>query len=87
MGHDMKAMGSMPLMPGMLTRRRCKPGQSQRPGIRPSVSDRMINTIPARDHGGGFFDTAGAGQDNVLYDFATDMDNAARGNRNHEEML
>jgi len=85
MGHDMKAMGgmkmdSMPLMPGMLTPEQMKAlAKASGPAF-----DRLFLTGMIQHHTGALimvedlFDTAGAGQDNVLYDFATDVDNTQR---------
>jgi uncharacterized protein (DUF305 family) len=80
MGHDMKAMGSMPLMPGMLT-----PPQMQALAKASGPAfDHLFLTGMIQHHTGALimvedlFDTAGAGQDNVLYDFATDVDNTQR---------
>jgi uncharacterized protein (DUF305 family) len=84
-GHDMKAMagmemGSMPLMPGMLT-----PAQMQTLAkANGAAFDHLFLTGMIQHHTGALimvedlFDTAGAGQDNVLYDFATDVDNTQR---------
>jgi uncharacterized protein (DUF305 family) len=85
MGHDMKGMagmdmGSMPLMPGMLTAEQMKAlAKANGPSF-----DRLFLTGMIQHHTGALvmvedlFDTAGAGQDNVLYDFATDVDNTQR---------
>ena len=85
MGHDMKAMagmnmGAMPLMPGMLT-----PAQMQALAKASGPAfDHLFLTGMIQHHTGALimvedlFDTAGAGQDNVLYDFATDVDNTQR---------
>jgi uncharacterized protein (DUF305 family) len=85
MGHDMKAMagmnmGSMPMMPGMLT-----PAQMQALAKARGVAfDHLFLTGMIQHHTGALimvedlFDTASAGQDNVLYDFATDVDNTQR---------
>ena len=83
---DMKAMmdhmnmGSMPLMPGMLTPEQMKAlATATRRGLRPPVSDRHDSASHRRaDHGGGSVRHAGAGQDAVLFDFATDVDNTQR---------
>ena len=84
-GHDMKAMGgmdtgSMPLMPGMLTPQQMKAlAKASGPSF-----DRLFLTGMIQHHTGALvmvedlFDTAGAGQDNVLFDFATDVDNTQR---------
>jgi uncharacterized protein (DUF305 family) len=84
-GHDMKAMGgmdmaNMPLMPGMLTPQQMKDlAKASGPTF-----DRLFLTGMIQHHTGALimvedlFDTAGAGQDHVLYDFATDVDNTQR---------
>lgn len=84
-GHDMKAMSgmdmaSMPMMPGMLTPEQMKAlAKASGPAF-----DRLFLTGMIQHHTGALimvedlFDTAGAGQDNVLYDFATDVDNTQR---------
>jgi uncharacterized protein (DUF305 family) len=84
-GHDMKAMAgmnmsSMPMMPGMLTPRQMEElTKASGPAF-----DRLFLTGMIQHHTGALimvedlFDTAGAGQDNVLYDFATDVDNTQR---------
>jgi uncharacterized protein (DUF305 family) len=80
MGHDMKAMASMPLMPGMLTAAQM---QALAKASGPAF-DHLFLTGMIQHHTGALimvedlFDTAGAGQDNVLYDFATDVDNTQR---------
>jgi uncharacterized protein (DUF305 family) len=72
-------MGSM-LMPGMLTPQQMK---ALAAANGPSF-DRLFLTGMIQHHGGALvmvedlFDTAGAGQDNVLFDFATDIDNTQR---------
>lgn len=84
MGHmDGKApmdhmdMGSMPMMPGMLT-----PQQMQALAKATGASfDHLFLTGMIQHHTGALvmvqdlFDTPGAGQDNQLFDFATDVDN------------
>lgn len=86
--HDMKGMGamagmdmgSMPLMPGMLTPQQM---QALAKANGPSF-DHLFLTGMIQHHTGALvmvqdlFDTAGAGQDNVLFDFATDIDNTQR---------
>jgi uncharacterized protein (DUF305 family) len=74
-GHD-----SMPLMPGMLTPRQMKVlEQATGPAF-----DRLFLTGMIQHHTGALvmvqdlFDTPGAGQDAVLFDFATDVDNTQR---------
>src|SRR4029077_11693144 len=90
MGHDMKGMagvamggmgmGRMPMMPGMLTAGQMKAlAKANGPSF-----DHLFLTGMIQHHTGALvmaedlFDTAGAGQDNVLYDFATDIDNTQR---------
>ncbi|MCU1236662.1 MAG: hypothetical protein JWP63_4629 [Candidatus Solibacter sp.] len=82
MGHDMKGhdMNSMPMMPGMLTVPQMKAlAKASGPAF-----DYLFLTGMIQHHTGALimvedlFDTAGAGQDNVLYDFATDVDNTQR---------
>jgi len=70
-------MGSMGLMPGMLT-----PEQMQALAKASGPAfDHLFLTGMIQHHGGALimvqdlFDTPGAGQDNVLFDFATDIDN------------
>jgi uncharacterized protein (DUF305 family) len=85
MGHDMKGMAAMnmnamPMMPGMLTPQQMKDLEK----ARGAAFDRLFLTGMIQHHTGALimvedlFDTAGAGQDNVLYDFATDVDNTQR---------
>src|SRR5262249_30560828 len=76
-GHD---MSSMPLMPGMLTAEQMKAlAKASGPAF-----DRLFLTGMIQHHTGALimvddlFNTAGAGQDSVLYDFATDIDNTQR---------
>jgi uncharacterized protein (DUF305 family) len=73
-------MGSMPMMPGMLT-----PQQMQALAKATGTSfDRLFLTGMIQHHTGALvmvedlFGTPGAGQDNQLYDFATDVDNTQR---------
>ena len=84
-GHDMSAMGkmdmaSMPLMPGMLTPQQMKTLAK----ANGATFDHLFLTGMIQHHTGALimvedlFDTAGAGQDNVLFDFATDIDNTQR---------
>jgi uncharacterized protein (DUF305 family) len=84
-GHDMKAMGgmdmaSMPLMPGMLSADQMK-ALTKANG---TAFDHLFLTGMIQHHTGALimvedlFDTAGAGQDSALYDFATDVDNTQR---------
>jgi uncharacterized protein (DUF305 family) len=70
----------MPMMPGMLS-----PQQMDALGKATGRSfDRLFLTGMIQHHRGALvmvqdlFETAGAGQDNVLYDFATDIDNTQR---------
>jgi uncharacterized protein (DUF305 family) len=71
---------AMPLMPGMLTEAQM---QALAKASGPAF-DRLFLTGMIRHHTGALtmvedlFDTASAGQDNVLYDFATDVDNTQR---------
>jgi uncharacterized protein (DUF305 family) len=78
-GMDM-AGHSMPLMPGMLT-------PEQMEALRNAKNaefDRLFLTGMIQHHGGALtmvkdlFDTAGAGQDAELFNFATDADNSQR---------
>ena len=83
-GHDMSHMNmggmSMPLMPGMLTPEQMK-ALAKANG---SAFDHLFLTGMIQHHTGALimvqdlFDTPGAGQDNVLFDFATDIDNTQR---------
>lgn len=73
-------MGSMPLMPGMLTPEQMKAlARSSGPAF-----DHLFLTGMIQHHNGALvmvqdlFDTPGAGQDPVLFDFATDIDNTQR---------
>jgi uncharacterized protein (DUF305 family) len=77
---DHMDMGAMPLMPGMLT-----PPQMQALAKASGKSfDRLFLTGMIQHHTGALvmvqdlFNTPGAGQDNVLFDFATDVDNTQR---------
>jgi uncharacterized protein (DUF305 family) len=73
-------MGAMPMMPGMLTPQQMK---ALAKATGPSF-DRLFLTGMIQHHTGALvmvedlFDTPGAGQDNVLFDFATDVDNTQR---------
>jgi uncharacterized protein (DUF305 family) len=82
---DMKSMdhmnmGSMPLMPGMLTPQQMKALER---ATGPAF-DHLFLTGMIQHHTGALvmvqdlFDTPGAGQDAVLFDFATDVDNTQR---------
>ena len=72
--------GAMPLMPGMLTPQQME-GLAKAKG---PEFDRLFLTGMIQHHNGALimveelFDTPGAGQDAVLYDFATDIDNTQR---------
>jgi uncharacterized protein (DUF305 family) len=79
MKHEMD-MSSMPLMPGMLTPLQMKAlAKASGPSF-----DHLFLTGMIQHHTGALvmvedlFDTPGAGQDNVLFDFATDIDNTQR---------
>ncbi len=73
-------MGSMPLMPGMLTPKQMK-ALEQAAG---PTFDHLFLTGMIQHHTGALvmvrdlFNTPGAGQDAVLFDFATDIDNTQR---------
>ncbi len=76
----MKGMDSMPMMPGMLTPQQMAAlAKASGPTF-----DHLFLTGMIQHHNGALimvedlFDTAGAGQDNVLFDFATDVDNTQR---------
>jgi uncharacterized protein (DUF305 family) len=80
MSHGKMSHGSMPLMPGMLT-------PEQMEALRNAKGqefDRLFLTGMIQHHGGALtmvkdlFDTAGAGQDAELFDFATDVDSGQR---------
>lgn len=77
MEHHHMNMDSMPLMPGMLTLQQMKALEQ---GTGPAF-DRLFLTGMIQHHTGALvmvqdlFDTPGAGQDAVLFDFATDIDN------------
>ncbi len=91
MAHDMAGMkdmknmpgmdmSSMPLMPGMLSPQQMK-ALEQATG---TAFDHLFLTGMIQHHTGALvmvqdlFDTPGAGQDAVLFDFATDVDNTQR---------
>jgi uncharacterized protein (DUF305 family) len=82
MKHDMAHMnmGSMPLMPGMLT----PPQMMALEQARGASFDHLFLTGMIQHHTGALvmvqdlFNTPGAGQDAVLFDFATDIDNTQR---------
>ena len=73
-------MGSMPLMPGMLTPQQMKALEK---ATGPAF-DHLFLTGMIQHHTGALvmvqdlFDTPAAGQDAVLFDFATDVDNTQR---------
>lgn len=77
MGHQGMDMGSMPPMPGMLTPEQMK-ALAKASG---SKFDYLFLTGMIQHHNGalimvqGLFDVPAAGQDNQLFDFATDVDN------------
>jgi uncharacterized protein (DUF305 family) len=79
-GMDHANMGSMPLMPGMLTPQQME-ALAKSKG---AAFDRLFLTGMIQHHNGALimvedlFDTPGAGQDAVLFDFATDIDNTQR---------
>lgn len=80
MGHMDHNMDSMPLMPGMLSPAQMKAlEQATGPAF-----DHLFLTGMIQHHTGALvmvqdlFDTPGAGQDAVLFDFATDVDNTQR---------
>jgi uncharacterized protein (DUF305 family) len=79
-GMDHASMTAMPLMPGMLT-----PQQMEALAKSKGAEfDRLFLTGMIQHHTGALimvedlFDTPGAGQDSVLFDFATDIDNTQR---------
>lgn len=77
---DQMDMGSMPMMPGMLTPEQMK-ALAKATG---PTFDRLFLTGMIQHHTGALvmvqdlFDTPGAGQDSQLFDFATDVDNTQR---------
>jgi uncharacterized protein (DUF305 family) len=77
---DMKNMSSMAMMPGMLTPQQMDAlAKATGPAF-----DHLFLTGMIQHHTGALtmvedlFNTVGAGQDNVLFDFATDVDNTQR---------
>jgi uncharacterized protein (DUF305 family) len=79
-GMDHSKMSAMPLMPGMLT-----PEQmAALAKAKGTEFDRLFLTGMIQHHTGALimvdelFGTPGAGQDSVLFDFATDIDNTQR---------
>jgi len=79
-GMDHSNMGSMPLMPGMLTPQQMETLAKSKG----EEFDRLFLTGMIQHHNGALimvddlFDIPGAGQDPVLFDFATDIDNTQR---------
>jgi uncharacterized protein (DUF305 family) len=80
MEHDHTGHANMPLMPGMLTPQQMKAlAAAKGPAF-----DHLFLTGMIQHHTGALvmvedlFDTPGAGQDAVLFDFATDIDNTQR---------
>jgi uncharacterized protein (DUF305 family) len=77
---NMSHMSSMPLMPGMLTARQMMALEQ----ARDRAFDHLFLTGMIQHHTGALvmvqdlFNTPGAGQDAVLFDFATDVDNTQR---------
>lgn len=81
MDHNMAgmnhAMPAMPLMPGMLTPEQMK----ELAAARGAAFDKLFLTGMIQHHGGALtmvddlFRVPGAGQDSVLYDFASDVEN------------
>jgi uncharacterized protein (DUF305 family) len=78
-------MGSMPLMPGMLTPQQMMALEQ----ARGAAFDHLFLTGMIQHHTGALtmvqdlFDTLGAGQDAVLFDFATDVDNTQQAEINY----
>ena len=78
-------MGSMPLMPGMLTPQQMMALEQ----ARGASFDHLFLTGMIQHHTGALvmvqdlFNTPGAGQDAVLFDFATDIDNTQRAEIEH----
>jgi len=80
MNMDARDMGAMPMMPGMLTPQQMAAlAKATGPAF-----DHLFLTGMIQHHTGALtmvqdlFDTPGAGQDAVLFDFATDVDNTQR---------
>ena len=80
-GMDMKGMDmSMPLMPGMLSPQQMK----DLAAAKGPIFDHLFLTGMIQHHTGALtmvadlYNTPGAGDDNVLFDFATDIDNTQR---------
>jgi uncharacterized protein (DUF305 family) len=80
MSHDHMSHGAMMLMPGMLTPEQMEALRN----AKGAEFDRLFLTGMIQHHGGALtmvkelFDTAGAGQDAELFDFATDVDSGQR---------
>jgi len=80
-GMDMKGMDmSMPMMPGMLSPQQMKDLEA----ARGAAFDHLFLTGMIQHHTGALtmvdelYNTPGAGQDSILFDFATDIDNTQR---------
>ena len=80
-GMDMKGMDmSVPLMPGMLSPQQMK----DLAAAKGPIFDHLFLTGMIQHHTGALtmvadlYNTPGAGEDNVLFDFATDIDNTQR---------
>jgi uncharacterized protein (DUF305 family) len=80
-GMDMKGMDmSMPMMPGMLSPQQMKDLEA----AKGAAFDHLFLTGMIQHHTGALtmveelYNTPGAGQDVILYDFATDVDNTQR---------
>jgi uncharacterized protein (DUF305 family) len=79
-GMDMSSMPGMALMPGMLTPQQMK----ELAAAKGAAFDHLFLTGMIQHHTGALtmvddlFRTPGAGQDNILFDFATDIDNTQR---------
>jgi uncharacterized protein (DUF305 family) len=86
MKHDMKGMDmkgmdmSMPMMPGMLSPQQMKDLEA----AKGAAFDHLFLTGMIQHHTGALtmvdelYNTPGAGQDSILFDFATDIDNTQR---------
>ena len=80
MDHTKMSHGAMMLMPGMLTAEQMEALRK----ARGEEFDRLFLTGMIQHHGGALtmvkdlFDTAGAGQDAELFNFATDVDSGQR---------
>jgi uncharacterized protein (DUF305 family) len=80
MSHENMSHGSMALMPGMLTSEQMEALRK----ARAAEFDHLFLTGMIQHHGGALtmvkdlFDTAGAGQDAELFNFATDVDSGQR---------